>query len=399
MALLIDAGRVGTVGDHLASLSGPEQARVKQQVDARVLHESELMATARQVRQVEPGPAQEQLLNRLPAADRARVQELAKMDAKTRQQAHDTALLEGDALAKRLRGETDPAERLRLAEEATYKQMLANMLNDEAYITPGAVGEFVSQKPVANASERYQASLDQVLMIGHQAHAAGGVLAAMRRYEIFKYISRYCELLESSGLVLDAADKAKLTWFKNWSEYVYRVEREATGSATAVEGRQVAGRRAEGRNAARRRADGRPARRVGQVPARQLPGLQGLRGPVQREAPGRGAGDDRPRRPGGPAGPNAPTPRRAPRPPSRSRTPTTPRPPRRRKPSRTRVRERRPERRPPQRARRSRRRARRRSSAPGRTSRSATRSRTRGPPAHSPADSHRATRRRSTTRA
>ena len=189
MALLIDAGRVGAVGDHLASLSGPEQARVKQQVDARILHQSELLATARQVRQLEPGPAQEQLLSRLPAADRARVQELATMDAKTRQQAHDTALLEGDALAKRLRGETDPAERLRLAEESTYKQMLANMLNDEAYITPGAVGEFVSQKPVANASERYQASLDQVLMISHQAQAAGGVLAAMRRYEIFKYIA------------------------------------------------------------------------------------------------------------------------------------------------------------------------------------------------------------------
>ena len=321
------------------------------------------------------------------------------MDAKTRQQAYDTALLEGDALAKRLRGETDPAERLRLAEEATYKQMLANMLDDEAYITPGAVGEFVSQKPVANASERYQASLDQVLMIGHQAQAAGGVLAAMRRYEIFKYVSRYCELLEGSGLVLDAADKAKLTWFKNWSEYIYRVEREATGSATAVEGRQVAG----GAPRAGTRLDAEPTDiRLGASNKFLLDNYQDFKSFADRyngKLPGRGAGDDSPRRPWRPRGAERAHPVRAPRLPSRhgrrqrgGRRLGGPR-------GRTRAREPRPERRPPQRARRSRRRARRRSSAPGRTSRSATRSRTRGPPAHSRADWHRATRRRSTTQA
>jgi hypothetical protein len=162
------------------------------------------------------------------------------MDDAARRAAHDHALQDGDAQMARLRGETDPAERANIAARVTEQQMLANMLNDDAYITPGAVGQFANQRPVRNAAERYQAVIDQLDMMAHQMHEHGGALDAMRRYEIFKYMQRFCDLVEGSGLVR-SGDEARLTFFRNWAEYVYRVERTATGSAEAVQGRQLAG--------------------------------------------------------------------------------------------------------------------------------------------------------------
>ncbi len=235
MALLVDASRVQTVNSALAGLD--PAARV--QVEQRVARTGEMFSLARQARRA-AGAERAEILSRISDADRPRVQQLVDMDEAAIRGAHDQALLDGDALMRRMNGETNPQERARLAAEVTEKQMLANMLNDDAYITPGAVGRFAEGRAVRSPQERYQAAIDQIDMIGHQIHEHGGVLAAMRRYEIFKYIQRYCEMLEGSGQVA-GDDLAQLTFFKNWAEYVYRVEREATGSATPVEGRRLAG--------------------------------------------------------------------------------------------------------------------------------------------------------------
>ncbi|HUG62674.1 MAG TPA: hypothetical protein VMP03_12560 [Methylomirabilota bacterium] len=230
MALLIDASRVGTVNEHLAALPPAMRA----QIEARITRTGELYALARRIRSASPeerGP----LLERISGDDKARVEQLVAMDDGARRAAHDLALREGDAATQRLRGETDPAEKARLAAEVTERQMLANMLNDDAYITPGGVGQFAAGRPVKSAAERYQAAVDQIDMIGHQVHESQGVLKAMRKYEIFKYMQRFCDLAEGSGLAT-GADAARLVFFRNWAEYIYRVEREATGSATTTAG-------------------------------------------------------------------------------------------------------------------------------------------------------------------
>jgi hypothetical protein len=254
MALLVDASRVQTVN---GALDGLEPA-ARVQVEQRVARTGEMFSLARQARRA-TGAERAEILTRISDADRPRVQQLVDMDPAAIRGAHDQALLDGDALMRRMSGETNPQERARLAAEVTEKQMLANMLNDDAYITPGAVGRFAEGRAVRSPQERYQAAIDQIDMIGHQIHEHGGVLAAMRRYEIFKYIQRYCEMLEGSGQVA-GDDLAQLTFFKNWAEYVYRVEREATGSAAPVEGRRLAG---SAGTAGVRLSDAAPATRPG----------------------------------------------------------------------------------------------------------------------------------------
>lgn len=242
MALLIDANRVGTVQEVLASLPAAERARVQPQIDRRITRTGELFALSRRARVAE-GDARTEILNSISdAGDRARVRQLAEMDQHARNTAHDQALRDGDALMANLRGITDPAERARIAADITEKQMLANMLNPDAYITPGAVGTFANSQPIANPAQRYQAAIDQIDMIAHQVHVGNppGVLGAMRSYEIFKYIMRLCDVIEGSRLVR-AGDEAQLTFFRNWAEYVYRVERAATANAEATQGRLLAG--------------------------------------------------------------------------------------------------------------------------------------------------------------
>jgi hypothetical protein len=234
MGLLIDPSRVSTVQEHLSRLEPAERARVEQ----RVTRDGELFALARRVRDA-PAAERESMLSGLDAVARTRVEGMADMTQAARDAAHDAALQRGDALLAALRNEPDPARAARLAADITYEQMYANMLNDDAYITPGAVGRYAQGGGADTPAARYQALVDQIDSIGHQVHENGGVLAAMRRYEIFKYIQRYCEMARRSGLVADE-DMARLNFFEHWAEYVYRVEREAAGSAADTPGRRVA---------------------------------------------------------------------------------------------------------------------------------------------------------------
>jgi hypothetical protein len=146
------------------------------------------------------------------------------------------ALLAGDKLAGELAQATDPALRQQLAEKLTFQQMLANTMDDEAYVTGGGVKGFALGKKLTNAFEQYEALLDQIGMIAHTVHAAGGVLEAARSYELFKYVNRICVLFEQAGV-----KDERLAFFKNWSELVYRVDREATGALDRLEGAKLAG--------------------------------------------------------------------------------------------------------------------------------------------------------------
>jgi hypothetical protein len=112
-----------------------------------------------------------------------------------------------------------------LAEKVTFQQMLANTMDDKAYLSGGGVKGFALGKKLTNAFEQYQALLDQIGMIAHTVHEAGGVLEAARSYELFKYINRICVLFEQAGI-----QDERLQFFKNWSDMVYRVDRDATGA-------------------------------------------------------------------------------------------------------------------------------------------------------------------------
>jgi hypothetical protein len=230
MGLLIDASRVGTVSEHLAALP----PHLKAEVEARITRTTELYALARRARAAQ-GEERLALLGKVSGEERARLESLVTMDKAAMQVAHDRALQDGDALMARLRGETNPIEKARIAAQISETQMLANMLNDDAYISPGAVGQFANKTPARTPAERYQAVVDQIDMVAHQVHEGGGVLGAMRRYEIFKYIQRFCDVAEASGAV-EGDDLARLRFFRNWSEYVYKVERDATASAADASG-------------------------------------------------------------------------------------------------------------------------------------------------------------------
>ena len=142
-----------------------------------------------------------------------------------RLQLRNQALLEGDRLMGELKQATDPAVRQQLAEKITFQQMLANAMDDEAYISGGAIRGFALGQKLINPAEQYQALLDQVGMIAHAVKEAGGVLEAARRYELFKYVNRICALFEQAGV-----QDERLAFFKHWSELVYKVDRDATGA-------------------------------------------------------------------------------------------------------------------------------------------------------------------------
>jgi hypothetical protein len=221
MGLLVDASRIQSLSEALATLDPAARAAA----EARISKNTETLLAARQLRHLD-GEARAAALDKIADPQvRARVESLATMDDAARRAAYDNALREGDAAMAALKSKTiSPEERAKLVEQVTYQQMLANLMDEEAYVSPGGVKGYAQGKKLTNPHDRYQAALDQVGMIGHQAAAHGGVLAAMRSYEMFKYVQRLCDILEQAGI-----QDPGLAFFRNWADLVYRVDRAATG--------------------------------------------------------------------------------------------------------------------------------------------------------------------------
>jgi hypothetical protein len=99
--------------------------------------------------------------------------------------------------------ETDPA-RIDLAREITRLQMEANFRTQEAYISPGA-GRHVVGEVAVRGHEAYQSAISNLEMMEHILHIAGGsVETAVREYELYKYISRFIEAMQTAGLPLNS---------------------------------------------------------------------------------------------------------------------------------------------------------------------------------------------------
>ncbi|MDA0137902.1 hypothetical protein [Solirubrobacter deserti] len=221
MGLLIDASRIGSAEELIAALPADAKARVR----ARVTQETATLMYARRLSFLQGAERAAMEADPPPGVDVGRAKQLAALGGDARIQMRNEALLKGDQLLAELKTTTDPAVKAQLAEKVTFQQMLANAMDDEAYISAGGVKGFALGQKLTNAAEQYQALLDQVGMIAHTVKEAGGVIEAARRYELFKYVFRICQLFEQAGI-----QDERLAFFKNWSELVYRVDREATGA-------------------------------------------------------------------------------------------------------------------------------------------------------------------------
>ena len=156
--------------------------------------------------------------------------------------ARNKLLLEIDGLMKEVNAATPGSpEHLELVKRVTAKQMTVNAMTSEAYIGAGAGRMTVGGIKVVG-HEAYQAAMSNLEMIQHIMHeAAGDVVTASREYEIYKYINRFAEAAESAG-----AKTKGLDYWKNFSGFASKTERQATSEAAHLAPRPNAASPAKG---------------------------------------------------------------------------------------------------------------------------------------------------------
>lgn len=219
MAVMVDAGRTAAVTDALAKLPAAKRAQIAQR-RAEVAEALQLMRMARAAQD----PAERaRILDQIADAPlRAEARMYAALDEKGTRRHHDRLIASTDRKLAHVNPHDPDATRI---EDALVTQMKANALDPEAYVSPGAIETIVLGHKLT-PQKAYEAVIDQLGMIHHQATAAGGMRNALRRYETFKYIRRICDHLSAVGV-----QDARMTFLRNHAELVYNVERRATASA------------------------------------------------------------------------------------------------------------------------------------------------------------------------
>lgn len=220
MAVMVDAARTGAVTDALARL--PEAAR------AKIAHRRAAAAEALQILRLAraaktPAERGELLAQIREPALREEAEAFAALDEKGTRAQHDLLVADTDRKLALVNPQAPDAQRV---EDALLAQMKANALDPEAYVSPSAIETIVLGHKLT-PPKAYEAVIDQLGMIHHHATEAGGMRAALRKYETFKYIKRICDHLSAAGV-----RDPRLTFLRNHAELVYNVERQATASAT-----------------------------------------------------------------------------------------------------------------------------------------------------------------------
>jgi hypothetical protein len=219
IAVMVEAARMTTISDAIGRLPATARKGIAQR---QALY-AEALQLLRQARSV-AGPAErKQILDQITdPALHASAETYANLDAAGTRQMHDRLLADTDRKLALMHASPGDAHAV---EEALVSQMWANGLDPEAYVSPGAIQTVVQGRQL-EPHQAYEAVIDQVGMIGHQVAEAGGMRAALRRYETFKYIQRICDHLLASGM-----HDPRITFLRNQAELVYNVERRATASA------------------------------------------------------------------------------------------------------------------------------------------------------------------------
>jgi hypothetical protein len=228
MALMIGAERVTSLESAVTSLSLVEREAIRKTVSLEV----EALTTARRLRSMASPDERANLLKDLNPEQRNLAEGVAAMSDAEVGKRHDAALLAGDDAMSKLSAAKTPEEKLKWSKEATRQQMLANALGSEAYVAPASVEAFVKAPDAAgmrrvlkmlDPARRYDVLLDQIDMIHHQVHGAGGVLGALRNYETYKYIERFIATIEAAGI-----EDPRMNYLKSIADLHYRVDRQAS---------------------------------------------------------------------------------------------------------------------------------------------------------------------------
>jgi hypothetical protein len=197
MGLMVEAPRITGMADALEKLA----PAVKAKMQKKILQETEMLFVAREARAAKPEDRPKILSALSDATMRTRAESLASLDNAV--PAYDAALRAGDAAKAKLDAlpkDASPEAKAELAMEMMLHQKRANALTDDAYITMGGIRGFGTGEGLKGAEQIYQAFLDQVSMATHQVHASGGLQPALRSYEVFKYLQRFCITLEKAEI-------------------------------------------------------------------------------------------------------------------------------------------------------------------------------------------------------
>ncbi len=230
MALMVAPERIGSINNVLGALPAAERMRIRTELSRDV----EAFVVARRLRSVHDPVERAALLNGLEGPNRDLAEGFSLLDESGLRARHDDALDAGDVAMRNYEAATTPAERLRWAREATRQQMIANAMGADAYVSPASVEAFVTSGGPAGIRAalgrldphgQYDVLVDQVDMMAHQIHEAGGVIPALRRYELYKYVERFCTTIEATGI-----NDPQLTYFRNLADLHYRVDRTASAA-------------------------------------------------------------------------------------------------------------------------------------------------------------------------
>ncbi len=222
MGLLVDAGRATSIGAHIAELPQHLQNEINQHHTLS----SEAALVAREARHA-PADAREAIISKIPDPTmREMARAMANATPEEIVDMRTTWLVDADRAFQRLSDTATPAEKARMINEAQDRQMLANSLDDGAYVTGGAIRSVVKGQSPQTAHDSYQTLIDQIAQIGIHAHEKGGMRAGLRDYETFKYIQRIATALEASGVHGDP----RIRYLHQQAELVYNVERDAVAS-------------------------------------------------------------------------------------------------------------------------------------------------------------------------
>lgn len=222
MGVLVDATRAETLSEALGKL--PEAERVD--LTRRQAMAAEAFLVAREARNAETGDAREALLAGIKDPDlQKRARWLASLDESAANAERSKLLVHSDAALKAVDPKASAADRRAQIGEALDTQALANALDPEAYVTSGGIRSVVLGKKV-DVTGRYEAVIDQIDMLHHQAHSTpGGMRGALRRYETFKYVMRICDQLTAAGV-----KDRRIAFLRNQGELVYKLDRNAVAS-------------------------------------------------------------------------------------------------------------------------------------------------------------------------
>ncbi|MDX6631447.1 MAG: hypothetical protein QOH00_3693, partial [Gaiellales bacterium] len=222
MDILIDAARSKTLAEALGTL--PPQ--VREGLSRRQAMATEAFLVAREARNAQTPAERTALLERISDPElKQRAEWMAGLDPATAKAEQLKLLTHSDRAVAAIDPKGSGADRAAQIGEALDTQALANALDPEAYISTGAIRSVVLGEHV-DVTGRYEAVIEQLDMLHHQSHEAGGMGRALRKYETFKYVQRICDQLTAAGV-----RDPRIAFLRNQGEMVYKMDRGAMSSA------------------------------------------------------------------------------------------------------------------------------------------------------------------------